>query len=207
MAGTLPIRMVCFLLVVTGTAFCQQSRQTNGADPLPDAPTVQHPLNEILDAQTLDKQSLDRHVLDGQTLPDRIYLGYYQEQLKDPVDFFTKHMNPALVRRSRIYHPVDNGGFFGRMMYAASSVLIEHDEDGNRLNTPYLLSVLSAAAMHSASCPSWRRTAGQPFSDFGSTVGNDAGMNVFHEFEPGFRDLLKNHEPKFVDKIERHFHK
>jgi hypothetical protein len=43
---------------------------------------------------------------------------------------------------------------------------------------------------------------GAPFSDFGSTVGNDAGMNLWHEFGPGIQQLMKSHAPKFVSKIE-----
>lgn len=42
-----------------------------------------------------------------------------------------------------------------------------------------------------------------PFSDFGSTVGNDAGMNVLHEFEPSIEKLLESHTPRFVTAIEQ----
>ncbi len=42
------------------------------------------------------------------------------------------------------------------------------------------------------------------FSDFGSTIGSDAGMNVFHEFWPAIRNKLEGHAPKFVQKIERY---
>jgi hypothetical protein len=43
---------------------------------------------------------------------------------------------------------------------------------------------------------------GAPFSDFGSTVGNDSGMNLWHEFGPDIQQLMKSHAPKFVSKIE-----
>jgi len=42
----------------------------------------------------------------------------------------------------------------------------------------------------------------EPFSDFGSTVGNDAGMNLWREFAPTIQQMLKSHAPKFVTKIE-----
>ena len=41
-----------------------------------------------------------------------------------------------------------------------------------------------------------------PFNDFGSTIGSDAGMNVFHEFGPGLRQMVKGFTPKFVSRIE-----
>jgi hypothetical protein len=69
------------------------------------------------------------------------------------------------------------------------------------------LRVLTASVAHSAYRPYWRRSATQPISDFGSTVGSDAGMNVFHEFEPGILQLVKSHEPKFVSKIEEHINR
>lgn len=107
-----------------------------------------------------------------------------------------------LFRSGRGYHASTSNRFFGRAAYAASSMVITHDESGKtRLNTPYLLTVLTSAVAHSAYRPYWRRTVSQPFSDFGSTVGSDAGMNVFHEFEPGILQLVKTHEPRFVSKI------
>ena len=42
-----------------------------------------------------------------------------------------------------------------------------------------------------------------PFNDFGSTVGEDAGMNVFHEFGPGIQQIMKAHTPKFVARARR----
>jgi hypothetical protein len=62
--------------------------------------------------------------------------------------------------------------------------------------------MLTSVAKDTASTPYWRRRVGEPFSDFGSTIGNDVGMNVLHEFEPAIKQLLKNHTPKFVTAIE-----
>jgi hypothetical protein len=33
-------------------------------------------------------------------------------------------------------------------------------------------------------------------------VGNDAGMNLWHEFGPGIEQVMKNHTPRFVVKLE-----
>jgi hypothetical protein len=96
-----------------------------------------------------------------------------------------------------------NGSLMGRATNAASRIIVTRDESGRaRLNTSYLLRALSSVAADTASTPYWRRSAGEPFSDFGSTVGGDAGMNVWHEVGPGLQHLMRNHAPKFVSRIE-----
>jgi hypothetical protein len=35
-----------------------------------------------------------------------------------------------------------------------------------------------------------------------ATIGRDAGVNLFHEFEPGVRQIALGHAPKFVFGIE-----
>jgi hypothetical protein len=91
----------------------------------------------------------------------------------------------------------------GRATYAASRIFVTRDDSGKgRLNTSYLVRTLTSVAAATASRPYWRRPAGAPISDFGSTVGNDTGMNLWHEFGPGIQQLMKNHAPKFVSKIE-----
>ena len=88
-------------------------------------------------------------------------------------------------------------------MYAASRIFVTRDESGRgRVNTSYFVAVMSTAAIHMANRPYYRRSASAPFSDFGSTVGNDAGMNLLHEFRPGLEQLMKNHAPRFVTQIE-----
>ena len=91
----------------------------------------------------------------------------------------------------------------GRATSAASRTLITRDDSGKaRLNTSYLLRTLTSVAKDAASTPYWRRSSAEPFGDFGSTVGNDAGMNLWHEFGPGIQHLMKSHTPKFVSRIE-----
>jgi hypothetical protein len=121
-------------------------------------------------------------------------------------DFFTRQFSAGSAVHSHIDYAAASGSFVGRASYAASSVVFTHDDAGNgRLNTSYLLRVLASAVVHSAARPYWKRSLSQPFSDFGATIGNDAGMNVLHEFSPGIRDLVKTHTPKFVSHIEEHF--
>lgn len=116
---------------------------------------------------------------------------------------FDKYLYPALLKRNLNYHPSTSDSLKGRALYAASRILVTHDESGRgKVNTSYFIGVLSAAALHMANRPSWNRSAATPFSDFGSTIGNDAGMNLLHEFRPGLEELLKSHTPRFVSKIE-----
>lgn len=123
---------------------------------------------------------------------------------KEPTDFFGKYLYPSLLNRHMNYHPSSSDSLMGRAMYAASRVFITRDEAGKgRLNSSYFLGVLSAVAVHTAYRPYWARSSAAPFSDFGSTIGNDAGMNLLHEFRPGLQQLMKNHAPKFVSRIEQ----
>ncbi len=125
---------------------------------------------------------------------------------KESGDFFDRHVYPQLVERNSRYRPSDNAGWMGRATEAASSVVFVRDDSGQRkLNTSYLLRVATLVAAHSARRPYWRRTGSAPFSDFGSTVGNDAGMNLLHEFGPAMQHVVSGHIPEFVTRIEQGF--
>jgi hypothetical protein len=128
------------------------------------------------------------------------------DRVIDPNEFWAKRL-PAVAHSVSRYHFADNDSLFGRATHAASSIAILRDSSGEaRLNTSYFLRVLASAVAHSAARPSWKRSLSQPFSDFGATIGNDAGMNVLHEFSPGIMHAMKSHEPRFVSHIEGHFH-
>jgi len=118
-------------------------------------------------------------------------------------DLFGKYVYPSLLKRNLNYHPSGSESLVGRAAYAASRIFVSRDETGKgKVNTSYFLGVLSSAAIHMAYRPYWARSASAPFSDFGSTIGNDAGMNLLHEFRPGLQQMMKNHAPKFVSRIE-----
>jgi hypothetical protein len=117
--------------------------------------------------------------------------------------FFSKYLYSSLFRKGLRYHPSTSGSFMGRATYAASRIFIRHDDSGRgRLNTSYFLGVLTSVAVDTAYRPYWARSRSATFSNFGSTIGNDAGINLLHEFGPGIRRLVKGHTPKFVSKIE-----
>ncbi|HTU42297.1 MAG TPA: hypothetical protein VMF10_11360 [Candidatus Aquilonibacter sp.] len=89
-----------------------------------------------------------------------------------------------------------------RAASAALGTFFRRDPSGQtRLKTSYVLGVLTSALIHTAYRPYWNRPVSAPFSDFGSRVGNDAGMNLLHEFRPGLEELMKSHTPKFLSRI------
>ena len=109
----------------------------------------------------------------------------------------------ALYQQNLRYHPSTSSSFMGRATYAASRIFITRDGSGKgRLNTSYFLGVLTSVASDTAYRPSWARSTSATFNNFGSTIGSDVGMNAFHEFGPGIRQMLQDHTPKFVSRIE-----
>jgi hypothetical protein len=122
---------------------------------------------------------------------------------KDSRNFVSKYLYPSLLKQNLHYHPSTSSSFMGRLTYAASRIFITRDDFGKRrLNTSYFLGVLTSVAIHTAYRPYWARSASATFNNFGSTIGSDAGMNVFHEFEPAMRQMVKGHAPHFVSRIE-----
>jgi len=122
---------------------------------------------------------------------------------KDPNAIFRKYLYPSSLKQLSVYHSTTSANLVGRATYAASRTVVRRDESGKaKLNTSYLLRTLTAVAKDAASTPYWKRHLADPFSDFGSTVGSDAGMNLWHEFGPGIEHLAKTYTPAFVSRIE-----
>lgn len=212
MTGAASTRIIAWVLLGTCSAFCQQANKGNS---LPDAPN----------AQTVNQTEILRSFIDTTRQPvTTLKLASGAPALKlapkyDPLHFETETKSgqqdatnpnawtPALLKRNTAFHGSSNTSLVGRATDAALSVIVTRDESGQRkLNTPYLFRALTMATAHVAARPYWRRSVAQPFSDFGSTVGNDAGMNVLREFQPGLLELMKNHEPKFVGRIGQRGH-
>ncbi len=121
---------------------------------------------------------------------------------KQSKTIFDRYLAAGSVKQQSSRQPSDSR-IMGRATYAASRVLVTRDGSGKgRLNTSYLVRALASVAADTASRPYWKRSVGAPFSDFGSTVGNDAGMNLWHEFRPGIEQVMKSHAPRFVSRIE-----
>jgi hypothetical protein len=213
MAVIAPTRVISILFLTACAALCQRADTHVALNSLPEAPGAESPnkaevfqsFKDAIHAPATAPVEASGFAVTPFSFGDLRFtdLRFVERPAKRPGDIFDKYLSPAAVRRSHIYHPLSDGRLMNRATYAASSILIMRDPTGKKkLNTPYLLSVLAAAASHSAGSPYWKRSVGQPFGDVGSTIGNDAGMNLFHEFEPGIRSLVQSHTPRFVTRIE-----
>lgn len=217
MAGIVPIRVAGFLLLAACGAFCQQLSSKAASNSLPDAPSTVASVQlasglmpigvagsppALPSALDVTRTSALRNIArPAQTSFALVSTAEISQRSSS--DFFDKYLYPALLKRNINYHPSSSDSLAGRAMYAASRIFVTRDESGRgRVNTSYFVAVMSSAAVHMANRPYYRRSASAPFSDFGSTVGNDAGMNLLHEFRPGLEQLMKNHAPRFVTKIE-----
>jgi hypothetical protein len=187
---------------------------------LPDAPSVQLPtqaakfqmlVNQARSPLTLGVTSIDAgvmrkteqdHVIPG-SQPSFTALQNAALTQKEASTFFDKYLYSSLLKQNLRYPPSTSGTFMGRVTDAASRNFITRDESGKaRLNTSYFLGLLTSVVIHTAYRPYWARPALTTCNNFGSTIGSDAGLNLFHEFEPGLRKMVKGHGPKVVPGIE-----
>ena len=122
---------------------------------------------------------------------------------EEPSTFFDKYLYPSLRKQDLRYYPSTSGSFMGRATDAASRIFITRTDSGKRrLNTSYFLGVLTSVAIHTAYRPYWTRSSSATFNNFGSTIGSGAGINLFREFGPGFRQMIKGHAPKLESRVE-----
>jgi hypothetical protein len=195
-----PIGVVSFVLLTACGAYCQSPDQS-----LPDAPSLQiaagtqgFNIPEKFRTSAVGATGGAERPLTagGFSLIDKRF------SRKDSSTVFDKYLSPSSVKLRSPYQLSGSGTLMGRATYAASRIFVTKDETGKgRLNTPYLLRALTSVAAETASRPYWRRSGAQPFSDFGSTVGNDAGMNLLHEFAPNLQEVMKSHAPRFVSNL------
>jgi hypothetical protein len=187
---------------------------------LPDAPSVHPPtqaekfhtfVNEARSPLTLGAVAVDAGAMRETELspvtpgPQPSLTARYKVALiqKESSAFFGKYLYPSLLRQDPRYYPSTSSTFLGRATYAASRILITRNDAGNRaLNSSYFLGVLTSVAIATAYRPYWARSTSATFKTFGSTVGSDIGIDLFHEFGPGIRQRLRGHAPKFVSRIE-----
>lgn len=133
------------------------------------------------------------------TFTDHYQMAFIQ---KEPSAFLRKYLYPSSLKQDARYYASTSDSFMGRASYAASRILVTRDASGKgRLNTRYFFGMLTSVALHTAYRPYRMRSTSDTFNNFGSTIGGDAGMNVFHEFGPGIRQMVKGLTPKFVSRI------
>ncbi|MGC2182950.1 MAG: hypothetical protein WA637_06715 [Terriglobales bacterium] len=124
---------------------------------------------------------------------------------EQPSTFLDKYLYPSLRKQGPLYYPATSGSFVGRATGAVTSIFIPRNDSGKRrLNTSYFLGVLTAAAIHTAYRPYWARSTSAAFNNFGSTIGRGAGINLYREFGPGIRQMVKGHAPKVESRVEEH---
>lgn len=125
------------------------------------------------------------------------------DQIQEENNRVRRLFYPAGGKRLAIGSASNDDGLLGRATRAASQTILMRDQSGrSRLNTAYLLRTLTSVAADSAAKPYWRRSPTDPAGDFGSSVGSDAGTNLWHEFGPGIEHAMKNYAPKFLSRIE-----
>lgn len=187
---------------------------------LPDAPSVQPPtqaekfrtfVDEAGSPLTFGAAGVDVGLMRATEVGDlgsghqpsltELYRGALIQ--KESSAFFSKYLYPALLKQDPRYHPSSSPSFWGRVMYAASRTVITRNDSGKAtLNTSYFLGVLTSEAISTAYRPYWTRSNSATLKTFASTIGSDAGINILHEFEPGIRQIVKGHAPRFVSRIE-----
>jgi hypothetical protein len=197
-----PLGVVAFVWLGAWAAVCQDVRQSPPDAPSPQAATQLWKFSGLIE---------DAHSPFGFGAINSPAIRQGGFAAFDNAAFRQRKSNPAysyssLLNRQASDHPLSGASLIGRATYAASRPLLKRDGAGKaRLNTSYLLRTLTSVARDTASTPYWRRSIGEPFSDFGSTVGNDAGMNLWREFGPNIEQLMKSHTPAFVSRVEARF--
>jgi hypothetical protein len=209
----------CFCMCAACGAFCQSAHFQNvgpeiasASKSLPDAPSARlltqtHPLQTISISNDLQLPvTATAAGIPNATARFQAALvpqaDQHSDQQKSSALFF-KHLYPSLMNPNLRYRASDNESVMGRATDAASRILLTRDQSGKRrFNTTYFLRLATSIAADSASRKYRARSKTAPLSDFGSNVGNDAGMNLLHEFGPGLQQALTSHLPKFVSRIE-----
>ncbi len=117
---------------------------------------------------------------------------------------FRKYLDLSSAKQHARYGASSKYSLMGRATDAAARIFVTQDESGRRrVNASYFAGMLTSIAVHNASRPYWARSNSIRIGDFGATVGNDAGMNLMHEFGPELRQAVAGHMPSFVFKFEK----
>jgi hypothetical protein len=211
--GTTPIGVISFLLLAACGAFCQntpsadkasqpevQSPETRSWQSLPDAPMPVQPSTQGTGAGATQESEPAKLTPPPETSFATPYqLRFTQNQTNDSL---AKYLDFQLPRPDQVYMHSTSTSFLGRVSYAASSGLLTHSASGRlRLSASFCLGMLALAAVHTAYRPYRDRTGPAVGDDFGVSIGSNAGINVFHEFEPAIRSRARSITPKFVYRL------
>ena len=207
MVKRIAVRIVSLSLLVASALICQdafcQGAARNSA--LPDAPSA------VLarDAARGELAALAKVPGDAENAAPPLSQAVTYEATPAPRDpeLITRLLNPGQSRQHRRYQASDRNTVMGRATDAASRIFVTRDESGRRhVNTSFLVVALTSVAAQRAERPYWLRSnsVAAPLTDVGSTFGNEAGMNLLHEFGPGLRQAVTGHLPSFVNRLQEH---
>jgi hypothetical protein len=192
----------CLVTLAVSIAVCQSQRSSPSPNALPDAPSAQVSTS-LPGFRPVDLQSGRPLFALAAALPSATAFEETSPARKASEPLFFKHLYSTSASSNSRYRASDSDTLMGRATDAASRIFMTRDETGRRrINTTYFLSVATSIAAHNAARTYRARSGTAPLGDFGSTVGNDAGMNLLHEFGPAFRKAATSHLPVFVSRIE-----
>jgi hypothetical protein len=200
-------RIVSFCLCAACAAFGQNHRAATFSKALPDAPSARF----LTQTNPLQGMSAGNNLrfpvaFNAAGAPSAArFLPATDQRPGQPTSsiLFFNHIYPSLISPNLRYRPSDNQSLMGRATDAASWILLTRDPSGKRsFNTTYFLRLATSIIADSGSRRFRTRSKTAPLSDFGSTLGNDAGMNFLHEFGPSLQQVVTSHLPKFVSHIQ-----
>jgi hypothetical protein len=221
-----PIRVISFFLLAACGALCQskgppvdslpglqfngspspelQRREMRTGSSLPDAPSVLLRKPSLL---TLGAVGINARAVREQVTPQlqpSIITPYKAVLIPgESSGFFDKYLYPSFRKQDLRYYPSTSGSVMGRATDAASRIFITRNDWGKRrLNTSYFLGVLTSVAIHTAYRPYWARSTSATFNNLGSTIGSGTGINLFREFGPGIRQMVRSHAPTLESRVE-----
>ena len=197
------IEFAAFLLLTASAGLAQNARS------LPDAPSA------VLFRERLSRTTLPSRVVRQVMREERVlaFLPSPHSSLQFGATTLNPHndaerlsaigheLMPALPMQHFQYSPSDSPDMLGRATHAISRVLLARDAQGRaQANSAYLFGAMVTSVMATAYEPYMHHDAGEIFGNFGSTIGGEAGMNLFHEFWPQLKQRLAMRVPHMLQR-------
>lgn len=139
----------------------------------------------LLGLTSLLSEGVDSHPQLGKGVPG--FGRYYWRGFVDKTDanYLVLFALPTVFHQDERYYSKGTGSVMKRSLYAASRVLITPDYHGrNVFNTSEVLGRGMAQSVSLAYYPSEDRTAGDFASDYATSLGRDALVNIYRELWP-----------------------
>jgi hypothetical protein len=109
----------------------------------------------------------------------------------------------TMLHQDPRYFYSPNRGFFPRVGYSVTRVVITKNKDGdNTFNTSEFLGALFSSALQNSYYPRHDRSLGDTMKRFSGALTSDAIGDLLREFTPDMKRLFHQHAPKKILKIE-----